>query len=254
VILLLHSKQQSLGGTQRRNVLSKTDIRIRHTPSVLKNINSVRFCRVMKTVLILALIVAVCTCSVDASGKVKFGKEGEDSKPLSFREKKDVDIDQIAGITTLAQQRQDDLQDYNRLKKRLTENPKGELQEMKKRAKNEEGIAGKLLEQRLNEQEENPLISKDKQFFKRSVCRSLGLNEKTRYGTVKKAYNLANLIDRATRTSSESPEPPLFSDYQKTQLQKLFDIVESDVTELRGRMSGSPNTERSRESSPASVM
>jgi hypothetical protein len=50
-------------------------------PPGLKNINSSRFCRVMKTVVILALIVAVCMCSGgDASGMVVEPGEGEEDK------------------------------------------------------------------------------------------------------------------------------------------------------------------------------
>jgi hypothetical protein len=50
-------------------------------PPVLKNINSVRFCRVMKTVLILALIIAVCMCSeINPS---KENPEGNEEKLVS---------------------------------------------------------------------------------------------------------------------------------------------------------------------------
>jgi hypothetical protein len=177
----------------------------------------------MKIILILALIIAVCTCSVDVPETVKLGKEGGDSKSLSFY-KKGVMIDQTAGTTTLDKklQEDDDVRDYKKLEKRLTENTKGELQKMRGRAKSEGGLACRFLETRLNEQK-NPLRSEEKNNFKGYLCRSFGLSEKARYGTVKKAYDLV------ARVSSESSEPPLFSNHEDEQFQKLFDIVKNDM-------------------------
>jgi hypothetical protein len=80
------SLQQSPGHASNEVIsFVKIHVRIRHTPCPQKH-NSTRFYRVMKTVVILALIFAVCMCSGgDASGTVKPGGDGK-YKPSSSAE------------------------------------------------------------------------------------------------------------------------------------------------------------------------
>jgi hypothetical protein len=145
-------------------------------PPVFKDINGTRLCGTMKAVLILAFIVAMCTCS-DNSSEKKFEEEAENSK-LSFC------AEDKTNTSMKDQQSQADKQHSNEVPKKFR---KDELERVGKRVKVE-----------MDESENNSLIQRlaEDKFFKpedRALCISLvrkilRLTEDVSEGEIEQTY------------------------------------------------------------------
>jgi hypothetical protein len=124
-------------------------VQIRYTPCP-KNINSIRSCIIMKAALILALIVAVCTCSAsDSEVRKLLEGEGKNSKLSCYAKDK-------INTSTPDQRSQTDEERY------YDESMKGKLEGIRKRVEEERSNPDvESLLQKLG-QEESRFTSEDK--------------------------------------------------------------------------------------------
>jgi hypothetical protein len=133
-------------------------------PPVFKNINSVILYRTMKTVFILALIVAVCMCSVDVPGTVEPGEDEQYKPSSSARGEKSV---------------QDDEQIRRAFIKKCRENPKLALQKMLEKAREEKEpkIEEVILMMTQKKQNNESLTEGEREKYKPYVCKIFGLGK-----------------------------------------------------------------------------